>query len=172
MCFWVNQVYMVFSQSNIFINSPRWIFISSPVGFFVSLGGFLISPVENLLLGLTPGKFWKFGIFPGESRSPHQSTETGCLIGTAPVFKIAQLWICMHELCFLLLMALGLRAYFSIPIIYYGNHLEHYSIDVNCQACFFQIIFCQMLINKSLYMFQIGIHHVLWDGRNFFLVPN
>ena len=53
MCFWLNQVYLFLSQINIFINSPRWIFISSPVGF-------VISPLENLLLGLTPEKFWKF----------------------------------------------------------------------------------------------------------------
>ena len=70
-CFWLNKVYMFLSQSNIFINSPRWIFISFPVGF-------VISPVENLLLGLTPEKFWKFGIFPGESSSHHRGTETGC----------------------------------------------------------------------------------------------
>ena len=56
-CFRVNQVYMFLSQSNIFISSPRWIFISSPMGLFVSPVGFLITPVENLLLGLTPEKF-------------------------------------------------------------------------------------------------------------------
>ena len=79
MCFWLNQVYLFLSQINIFINSPRWIFISSPVGFVVSSLDFLISPVENLLLGLTPEKFWKFDIFPGESSSPYRGTETGCI---------------------------------------------------------------------------------------------
>ena len=62
---------MFLSQINIFINSPRWIIISSPVGF-------LISPEENLLLGLTPEKFGKFGIFSCESSSPHRGTEAGC----------------------------------------------------------------------------------------------
>ena len=64
MCFRENQVCMLLTQSNIFISSPRWIFISSPVGFVVSPVGFLISLGENLLLGLTPEKFWTFGIFP------------------------------------------------------------------------------------------------------------
>ena len=79
MCFRVNQVNMFLSQSNIFISSPRWIFISFPVGFVVSPVGFFISLVENLVIGLTPEKFWKFVIFPGESSSPYQGTETGCL---------------------------------------------------------------------------------------------
>ena len=78
-CFSVNQVYMFLRQSNIFISSPRWIFISSLVGFVVSLVGFVISRVENLLLGLIPEKFWKFGIFPDESSSPYGGTETGCI---------------------------------------------------------------------------------------------
>ena len=69
---------MFLSQINIFINSPRWINISSPVGFVVSPVGFLISPEENLLLGLTPEKFGKFGIFSCESSSPHRGTEAGC----------------------------------------------------------------------------------------------
>ena len=68
--FSVNQVYMFLCQSNIFISSPRWIFISSLVGFVVSLVGFVISRVENLLLGLTPEKFWKFGIFRGSQAVP------------------------------------------------------------------------------------------------------
>ena len=62
---------MFLSQINVFINSPRWIIISSPVGF-------VISPEENLLLGLITGKFGKFGIFSRESSSPHQGTEAGC----------------------------------------------------------------------------------------------
>ena len=50
---------MFLSQRNIFVSSPPWIFISSPVGFVVSLVDFLISPVENLLLGLTLEHFFK-----------------------------------------------------------------------------------------------------------------
>ena len=72
MCYRVNQVYMFLSQSNIFSSSPRWILISSSMGF-------VVSPVENLLLGLTPEKFRKFGILPGESSSPYRRTETGCI---------------------------------------------------------------------------------------------
>ena len=53
MSFRVNQVYMFLSQNNIFISSPRWIFICSLVGFVVSPVAFLISPLENLLLDLT-----------------------------------------------------------------------------------------------------------------------
>ena len=64
MCFWVNQEYMFLSQSNVFINSRRWIFISSPVGFVVSPVGFLISPVENVLLCLTLEKFSKLAFSP------------------------------------------------------------------------------------------------------------
>ena len=71
--FWVNQVYMLLRQRNIFVSSPRWVFISSPVGFF-------ISPVENLLQGLTPEKVWKFDIFPSGLSSPHWATETRCYI--------------------------------------------------------------------------------------------
>ena len=37
------------------------------MGFVASRVGLLISPMENLPLRLTPEKFWKFGIFPGES---------------------------------------------------------------------------------------------------------
>ena len=33
LCFWVNQIFIFSSQRNIFVVSPRWIFISSP-GFF------------------------------------------------------------------------------------------------------------------------------------------
>ena len=80
MCFRVNQVYMFLSQSNIFISSPRWIFIFSQVGFVVSTVGFLISPMKTLLLSLTPEKFWQFCIFPVESSSPYRGTETGCVI--------------------------------------------------------------------------------------------
>ena len=46
----------------------------------LSAVGFLISPVRNLLLGLTPENFKKFEIFPIESSSsPHRGTKTGCL---------------------------------------------------------------------------------------------
>ena len=62
--------------------SPRKIFILFPAGF-------VISPVRNLLLGLTPEKFLKFEIFPGESSSPHQGTETGC-------FKRGLNWLGWH----------------------------------------------------------------------------
>ena len=40
--------------------------------------GFAVSPVESLHLGLTPEKFRKFQIFPGESTIPRSDTETGC----------------------------------------------------------------------------------------------
>ena len=63
MCFWLNQEYMFLSQSNIFINSRRWIFISSPVSF-------VVSPVENLLLGLT----WKS--FENLTFSPMSQADT------------------------------------------------------------------------------------------------
>ena len=79
MCFRVNQVYMLLSQSNIFVISPRWIFISSPVGFVLSQVGFLICSVEDSLIGLTPKKFWKFSIFPSESSSPYRVTEKRCV---------------------------------------------------------------------------------------------
>ena len=45
----------------------------------LSLTGFFISLVRNLLLGLNPENFLKFEIFPGESSRPHRGTETGCL---------------------------------------------------------------------------------------------
>ena len=48
--------------------SPRKTFILSPADF-------VISSVGNLLLGLTPENVWKFQIFPGESSSPHQSSD-------------------------------------------------------------------------------------------------
>ena len=74
MCFWVNQVYLFLSQSNIFINSPRWIFIPSRVSF-------VISPVQNLLLGLIPEKFGKFGIFSIFPRIFHGVLRQGvCII--------------------------------------------------------------------------------------------
>ena len=74
LCFWINQVSMYLSQCNIFVSSPRWIFVSSLVGFVVSL-------VENLLIDLTPKNVWKFSIFPGELSGLHQGTETGCSRG-------------------------------------------------------------------------------------------
>ena len=54
--------------------SPRKIFILSPTGF-------VISPLRNLLLGLTTKNFLKFEIFPGESISPHRGTDARCLDG-------------------------------------------------------------------------------------------
>ena len=48
LCFWVSQVYVFLIKRN--IGSPRWIFISCPVGF-------VVFPVESLL---TPENFWKF----------------------------------------------------------------------------------------------------------------
>ena len=50
LCFRVNQVYMLFKSVNICVGSPRWIFISSPVVF-------VVSPIENLFLGLTPENY-------------------------------------------------------------------------------------------------------------------
>ena len=40
--------------------------------------GFVVSPVENLLLAFTRKNFWKFCIFARESSSTHRGTETGC----------------------------------------------------------------------------------------------
>ena len=48
--FWVNQVTIFLNLRNIFVSSPRWFFIPSPVGFV----GF---PVENLLLRLNSENF-------------------------------------------------------------------------------------------------------------------
>ena len=61
--------------------SPRKIFILSPTGF-------VISPLRNLLLGLTPENFLKFEIFLGESISPHRGTDTGCLDGALTNFLV------------------------------------------------------------------------------------
>ena len=71
---------MFLSQRNIFVSSPLWIFISSPVGFVISLVDFLISPVENFLLGLTLEHFLKIWRFPWwvKQCSPGYGTETGC----------------------------------------------------------------------------------------------
>ena len=82
---------MFLSQSNIFISSPRRNFISSPVGYVFSPLGFIISPVENVLLGLTPGKFWKFGIFPGESSSPTVVLRQGVLVFAKQSFFLTAL---------------------------------------------------------------------------------
>ena len=70
MCYRENQVCMLLTQSNIFISSARWIFISSPVGLLIFLG-------ENLLLGLTPKKFWTFGIFPLSQTVPTRVIQQG-----------------------------------------------------------------------------------------------
>ena len=61
--FWVNLV---------FVNSPCWVFVSSPIGFLNA------SQVDKLLPSLNPENLWKFYIFPVESRRPHHGTETGC----------------------------------------------------------------------------------------------
>ena len=74
MCFRLNQVYMCLSQTYLSIHLAELSY--TPVHFVVSPMGFLISSVQNLLLGLTPEKFGKF---PDESSSPHWGTETGCL---------------------------------------------------------------------------------------------
>ena len=70
----IKKLYFGFFQTfkayiYIYIGSPNKIFILSPAGFF-------ISPVRNLLLGLTPENFLKFEIFSGESSRPHRRTET------------------------------------------------------------------------------------------------
>ena len=85
---------MLLSQSNIFTSSPRGILISPPVGFVVSPMSFLISPVENLLLGLTTEKFWKFGIFYGTSSGPHRGTETGCILSYTSNHIVVVLAVC------------------------------------------------------------------------------
>ena len=59
--------------------SPRKVSILSPAGF-------VISPVKNLLLGLTPENILKFEIFSGETSSPHRDTETGCEKGVVKTF--------------------------------------------------------------------------------------
>ena len=65
-CFWVNKVILL-SRCN-FICQLAWLdFCIIPVNF-------VVSPVENLLLGLTPEMFWKFDFFPrsveGFQRAP------------------------------------------------------------------------------------------------------
>ena len=47
--------------------------------FMLSSVGFVIFLVRNLLLGLTPEKFLKFGIFPNDSSSSHRGTDEGWL---------------------------------------------------------------------------------------------
>ena len=44
----------------------------------IVLSGFVISPVRNSLLGLTPENFLKFEIFPSDSSNLQQGIETGC----------------------------------------------------------------------------------------------
>ena len=66
LCFWVNRVFVFLIKRN--ISSPRWIFISCPVGFVVFL-------VENLLRKIFQ-KIWQFSY---DSRSSHQGTDTGCM---------------------------------------------------------------------------------------------
>ena len=44
--------------------------------------GFAISPVENLLLGLTLEIFLRFRVFPNESSSLYRVNVTGCQVGT------------------------------------------------------------------------------------------
>ena len=61
-----------------FLTALFTLYIGNPVDFVISQVGFLISLVENLLVGLTPENFWKIYIFPKESSSPHWGTETGC----------------------------------------------------------------------------------------------
>ena len=76
---------VLFGQSGIYIfkstqyicSSPSWIFMSFPVGF-------VVSPVKNLLLDLTPDVFFfnfnlnlKKKSFPGDSISPLRRTESG-----------------------------------------------------------------------------------------------
>ena len=50
----------------------------SPQDFHIIPASFVISPVRNLLPGLTSKNFLKFEIFPGESSPPYRVTETGC----------------------------------------------------------------------------------------------
>ena len=64
---------MLFNNGNIFVSLPHRIFTQSAAGF-------VVSSVENLLLGLNPEKFWESAIFPGKLSSPHRGTETWCYI--------------------------------------------------------------------------------------------
>lgn len=50
MCFWINLVNIYLRQPNIFVILPHWTFISSSVDF-------VVSPVEDLVLGLTSQNF-------------------------------------------------------------------------------------------------------------------
>lgn len=50
--------------------------------------GFVVFSVEHLFLGLTPGIFDEFDVFPGEPRGPHRETKTGCRIPTAKQVKV------------------------------------------------------------------------------------
>ena len=79
-------IYVFLGKSSIYVfNSKQYISQFISLDFHIIPGGlsprwvFLISPVESLLLGFTQEKFWNFGIFPGESSSPHQGIETGCI---------------------------------------------------------------------------------------------
>ena len=148
MCFRVNQVYMLLSQSNIFISSLRWIFISSPVGFVVSPVGILISPVENLLLGLTPEKFLKFGIFHGESSIPYRGTKTGCITilmrsvfyvnSFTPSITITKYTIFMHTQC---ACSTNNQIYMALfPSLSTNRGSQFLFININ--FCFLTFFFC------------------------------
>ena len=148
MCFRVNQVYMLLSQSNIFISSLRWIFISSPVGFVVSPVGILISPAENLLLGLTPEKFLKFGIFHGESSIPYRGTKTGCITilmrsvfyvnSFTPSITITKYTIFMHTQC---ACSTNNQIYMALfPSLSTNRGSQFLFININ--FCFLTFFFC------------------------------
>ena len=61
-------IYVFLGKSGIYVfKSKQYIYQFTSLDFHITPVGFVVSPLENLLLGLTLEKFWEFGIFPGES---------------------------------------------------------------------------------------------------------
>ena len=73
-CIKNQDIYLLKSYIFLFKTACLWHF---PCKIFIlSPASFVISPVRNLLLGLTLENVLKFEIFPGESSSPHRGTKT------------------------------------------------------------------------------------------------
>ena len=86
----------VFKSAQYIVSSPRWIFISFPVGFLTSL-------VENLLLGLTPE------IFENSTFSPvSRAVPTG-------VLRQGVLWLTMKRVSQFLLFDCSCAINWSSP---------------------------------------------------------
>ena len=108
--------------------------------FMLSLAGFVISPVGNLVQALTPENFLKFKIFRGESSSPHRGTETGCIYVSYIYYMYSFLLVLMLNI------ALSLLTTFTNIIIILFIYKNHRALNSPSISLYVYTAFADLLL--------------------------